>query len=299
MRRIAALLALLAPLAAHAETYTHALTWSVPAGNNTIGVSHADKFLVLGTLGEGVAYDTIYLPNGGTFNGDGIGLAISFLSSDTRWAAVTSFSTGGEKTIFTMRSFGSVLAGQWIPYRTTSFNTDCMVNGAIASDRQGYCYLFAGCDRIEVRKLDPWDGVAFKLPLVTFGSFAAPRFIAVAPDGHVYVTANPAAGDAALSKFAPDGSLVATWPLTNPGPVATDFYGNVFVIDHAGATVFKFSPEGIVLASWQTGARTAIGVSDYDSVYLLSDRGRVEKWVIEHSTPAVAATWGQVKARWR
>ena len=307
MRRLAALLALLVPLTAQAETYAKVLTIGVPTGCQAIAATHSDSVYIANFfLDKAESFDSIRISCSGYpigFTGDGFPFGRMDLEPIGTHRAITTQNTSFSRVSFAVRHelpywVVDVIGTYLAPVQGDVYLDPCMKpNSAIGSDQDSNFYVFGGCTAgapLEVRKFAP-TGPQIAAPLATFGSFTDPRFIAVAPDGHAYVTS----GDRGVSKFGPDGSAMGEWPMSDPGPIATDRDGNVFVIDLASRTITKRDPAGAELASWQSHATQGISVSEYGSVYLLSDRGSVEKWVVTASTPAAAATWGQVKARWR
>lgn len=304
MRRFAALAvaALLVPLAAQAETYNRIREIWVPAGCTSIATTNSDSFQIRSRYGDVDSYDSFYLSHTTAqdlaYSGDG--LYIESRTTGTLSVAIVTFGTGFERCFYDCHFNGY----DWVisrrcdygPMIGAAFLPECLQPySAIACDAIGDFYVFTGCDgAFDARRYAATEPVEAQ-PSQSFGAFTDPRYLAAALDGSaLWVTA-----DGALHKFAADGSALGSWPMGDPGPVATDRQGNVYAVDRATNTVTKRDPNGAELASWSSPATTGIAIGPYGDVYLLSDVGRVEKWRAEVSTPAVAATWGQVKARWR
>ncbi|MEZ4557800.1 MAG: hypothetical protein R2854_15370 [Caldilineaceae bacterium] len=87
-------------------------------------------------------------------------------------------------------------------------------------------------------------------------SFILPGGLAVAADGHVYVTE---ASHNRIKKFDANGNQLLMWGtsgtidgrFTGPLGVATDSLGNVYVVDSGNNRVQKFTATGLHLATWE------------------------------------------------
>ncbi|HEX6510778.1 MAG TPA: flippase activity-associated protein Agl23, partial [Chloroflexota bacterium] len=92
------------------------------------------------------------------------------------------------------------------------------------------------------------------------GKFFGPRYLAVGPDGSIYVSDT---GNKRIQKFKPDGTFVAAWGTGGSGPLqfeepmglAFDAQGNLYVADTWNRRIQKLSPDGqfqsqIAVGSW-------------------------------------------------
>lgn len=136
----------------------------------------------------------------------------------------------------------------------------------------------------------PGSAAAFG-PLSSFGEFGggpgqldAPKQMAVAPDGDVYVADS---GNDRISVFAGDGSFLRTFGggrLSQPGDVALDGGGRAFVADSGNDRIAVFGSSGEFLFAFGTPALNdpAGLVVDGSTVYI-ADRGN-EQIAVYNST---------------
>lgn len=312
MFRYAVLLALLAPISAGAETYHHVLTFPVQTNARAIAATTSDSNYIANRPFLGDAWDSMRISGGAHgvtgWTGDGHQIPGDPAPAGGYGVAITTLGTRFYKIVF---ATGVDLDTGPLVYMSPSgfpnppaqnFGPTCMKpESKIASDGDGDWYIFVGCEApYSVHRFSAYDASAVPTPLATFGAFTAPRHIAVTLDGWTYVTCAPDSGDTPVQRFDPSGNPAGSLPVSNPGAVATDSHGNVYVVDHSLGGVRKFSSDGVELASWTTKALTGIAVSPapVDDVYCLSDQGYVEKWRLEAATPAQVASWGAVRVRW-
>jgi uncharacterized protein (TIGR03663 family) len=98
------------------------------------------------------------------------------------------------------------------------------------------------------------------------GKFFGPRYLAVGPDGNVYVTDT---GNKRIQKFKPDGTFVAAWGTGGNGPLQLeepmgltfDAQGNLYVVDTWNRRIQKMSADGqfqslISVGSWPSAQTT-------------------------------------------
>jgi sugar lactone lactonase YvrE len=145
---------------------------------------------------------------------------------------------------------------QWKPTPGTE-----LCGCGIATDRAGNVYVIGGSKTTRAwrvlkyspkgRLIDEWAPIRLRVGRVPGG-------VAVDGAGNVY-----AAMDTWVEKFSPQGSLLARWKQTVPGPpgkgpvdaqtegIAVDANGDVYVT--VGVWVAKLGPDGQVLASWGEG----------------------------------------------
>lgn len=109
--------------------------------------------------------------------------------------------------------------------------------------------------------------------------FNRPTGVCFAPDGDFFVS--DGYGNAAIHRFAPDGTLLRTWggPGDEPGHfvvphcLCVDRLGRVWVGDRDGNRLHVFSPEGELLAYLEEGLYQPTGLwADDDYVYV-AERG--------------------------
>lgn len=126
----------------------------------------------------------------------------------------------------------------------------------------------------------PGSAVAFG-PLASFGEFGggpgqlnAPKQMAVAPDGDLYVADS---GNNRISVFAGDGSFLRTFggaDLSQPGDVALDGNGRAFVADSGHDRVVVFGGSGEFLFAFGTPAlNDPAGIAVDGSTVYIADRG--------------------------
>ncbi|MCB0072544.1 MAG: hypothetical protein KDE20_13840, partial [Caldilineaceae bacterium] len=134
-------------------------------------------------------------------------------------------------------------------------------------------------------------------------SFILPGGLAVAADGHVYVTE---ASHNRVKKFDANGNQLLMWGtsgtvdgrFTGPLGVATDSLGNVYVVDSGNNRVQKFTATGLHLATWKDvfagdalpPSLFDIAVDSHDHVYV-SDSANNRLYKLT-SDGELIVTWG-------
>jgi len=130
---------------------------------------------------------------------------------------------------------------------------------------------------------------------------------------HVYRTADHFP-HSYIAKYASSGAVLATYntpfdcsaggephKYNRATGLAVDVAGSVFVSDPCGLEIDIFKNDGTMTGRFGAGALVEPGGLAVDSstgsVFVL-DGGFVKKFVPSGPTPALAASWGQVKAHW-
>lgn len=130
--------------------------------------------------------------------------------------------------------------------------------------------------------------------------FHYPTNLAVAPDGHLYIT--DGYGNARVHVFAPDGELLFSWGEPGAGPgqfrvphgIAIDRAGIVYVADRENSRIQLFTPKGEFMSEWADLARPSQVFIDREGKFFVAELGyRAGMWPGTHP-PAPDATGGRV-----
>lgn len=156
---------------------------------------------------------------------------------------------------------------------------------SLTIDRQGHVWTADEGNHV-VRKFTPAGALLLTIgELGKAGSapsrLTSPTGVAVAPDGHVFVTEghdnSPTAPVARVSKWASDGRFVKTWgspgsapgQFSTPHTIAFDSRGRVFVGDRHNNRIQIFDQEGTFLDLWyQFGRPSGIVITRDDRIYV-------------------------------
>ena len=110
-----------------------------------------------------------------------------------------------------------------------------------------------------------------------------------------------------IAKFDAQGNFVMAWGGNGSGPgefsswvrdIEVDVDGSIYAADYGNHRVSKFTPAGGLIEQWSVPcAPQSLALADDGRVVFVSCFSRVHKygWV---GTPAVASTWGAIKARY-
>ena len=125
-------------------------------------------------------------------------------------------------------------------------------------------YQSGPVDLIQTQSVDPYEGKRTELEAVQVwgnngngdGQFLAPRNLAIAPDGTIYVADS---GNHRIQAFDPDGNFLLKWGSEGAGPdqfsepwgIAVGPDGAVYVADTWNHRIQAFSPTGAV--RWSSG----------------------------------------------
>ena len=121
-------------------------------------------------------------------------------------------------------------------------------------------------------------------------------YVAVAPDGSVYVSDN---GNQRIQKFTSNGVFVSNWgtwkgasdrQVENPWGIAVASDGSVYVSDQSNARIQKFTSDGMLISKWSTCCSvqfefdfpSGVAVSHDGSVYVADHKyDRIQKFSVE------------------
>ena len=173
--------------------------------------------------------------------------------------------------------------------------------GAVACDASGKVYVM---DRGNLR-VDRFtaDGVF----ITSWGSNASPAGIATDLSQHVFV-AEPCY---VVTRFTDEGVFIGDCGMAgyvecaNPGGLATDSGGNVYLVKPDLSRVAKFDPNGTLLVEWGAPSQggplslpAGIAVDGAGNIFVSDLDDQILKFA-PSVTPVSRATWGRVKVVYR
>ena len=145
------------------------------------------------------------------------------------------------------------------------------------------------------------------LLVTSWGSDAWAFGIATDASHHVFV-AEPCY---IVTRFTDDGVFIGDWgapgvfECQNPGGLATDAGGNVYLVKPDLSRVTKFDSNGVVLVEWgnpsqggQLSLPVGIAVDGAGNIFVSDLDDQIVKYA-PSATPVSRATWGRVKAAYR
>jgi sugar lactone lactonase YvrE len=142
--------------------------------------------------------------------------------------------------------------------------------------------------------LSKWGVNARETPSPPPGQFSSAFAVRVDPAGNLYVI-DTGGMTSRIQKFTPDGRFITTWgsygsgagQFNFPWDLATDSYGNVYVVEVTGNRIQKFSPNGAFITAWgsigsgdgQFNRPLGIAIDSSDNVYVAdASNNRIQKF---------------------
>jgi len=112
------------------------------------------------------------------------------------------------------------------------------------------------------------------------GKFFGPRYVAVGPDGSVYVSDT---GNKRIQKFGPDGKFLRAWGQGGTGPgqfeepmgLTVDGSGNVYVADTWNRRIQKFTADGQFISTVSVGSWPSAQASNGEPGLAVTSNGAI------------------------